>query len=181
MMITIPINADVRAPVSYIVKTTVTPMYTGSNGLYVKADLDIISPNTLEYVTDILGVELDREDLHVTVMYSEVPIDKSATYYGNKVLSATCIEVTHWVGHNDKTYVVAKLQSEDLIAAHSYYRGLGAVPTFVPYQPHITLFKIEELPEDFEDKIKAANNWLADNPIHFDLSLQWPEDLRDGD
>lgn len=152
--------------------------YTGNNGLYVKADLDVPSKDVIAELATRLGINVDKGELHTTVMYSKEPvIPAMAPIYDNAVI-AVGAEVKHWIGHNDKRYLVLGLQCAELISYHASYVRAGAKPTFVPYAPYITLSNDIAMSEEFENLIKVVNAQLNRFPLRLRLTMCPPEDLH---
>lgn len=167
-------------PISIIMENPVGK-YTANSGLYVQCDIDPVAKMQLKGIGQRLGLSVAAEDMHVTVMWSKRAIPMDDLRFDNPKYSGTCVEIRHWVGHNDKVYIVAVLHSEDLVLRHAHYVNLGAEPTFAPYVPHITLAKLEKgvkVSPELQRTINKTNKYLAGNPIDMTLSLCWPEDVK---
>ena len=140
--------------------------YTGTNGLYAAVELPEAFSNRIFELCDALGLERPPvDDLHCTVMYSPEEVVKNLPVV-NKAVNALVTSVQHWVGHNDKVYVVADIQSMALVQLHSQFAQRGAKSTFAAYRPHITLGKIDEATEDFDALVEKVNWSLKEKPIH---------------
>lgn len=167
-------------PVSIILEHPIGK-YSGNSGIYVQCDIDPVGKMLLKGLASSLGLSVDSADLHVTVMWSKRSIPLQDLRFDNPKFSATCNEIRHWVGHNDKVYIVAVMHSEDLVLRHAHYVSLGAEPTFAPYVPHTTLAKLElgqKVSPALQRLINTANKRLAGEPIDLTLTLCWPEDVK---
>lgn len=143
--------------------------YTGTSGLYSAV---VPRPDLVGKIMELaneLALPTDETALHSTVIYSKKTPPKSSDIGGSvnddREYNGLINAIESWVGHNGKTYIVAKIVSESLSVLNAMYHRLGAEHTFVPYAPHITLS--DEVPVD--DKMKARiekiNKRLAYNPI----------------
>lgn len=155
--------------------------YTGDNGIYAAVELPEAFAKHFFDMCDALGLERPpAEELHCTVMYSpENTVRQMPTV--NKAINALVPSVQHWVGHNDKVYVVADVQSMALVQLHSQFAKQGAKPTFAAYRPHITLGKIDEVTPEFEERIEALNWSLKDKPVHVAFMGCVAKDIRQDD
>ncbi len=143
--------------------------YTGTSGLYsaVVPRPDLVAK--IMALANELALPTDEEALHSTVIYSKKAPPRSSNVANsvnedreyNGLLNA----IDSWVGHNGKTYIVAKIVSEALSSLNATFNRLGAEHTFVPYAPHITLS--DEVPVDdaMKARIEKINKRLASNPI----------------
>lgn len=171
---------NLHFPIAATAKNEHIP-YTGNNGLYASMQFDEESKGKLLTIALKAGLTFDPEDVHVTVMYSESPSNESVSdvLENSTANTAECIVtgIDHWVGHNGKTYVILRLQSNELARMNAYLAKQGAVATFLPYTPHITLGKFEgPLPEETIELYKALNVQLAADAITL-----YARDFRVGD
>ena len=129
-------------------------MYSGTNGFYAQASVPVASITPFKSTFErILKTEmpLNQESdigLHCTIMYSQAALRVSpqralATNLPMQkaFFEARVVGIDWWEGHDKEGYLVAKLVSSQLQARHKVWQMLGAVPTFSPYSPHITLLK----------------------------------------
>jgi len=103
--------------------------------------------------------------LHVTVIYSHtcpsrVLIPKAKLY------QSTVESYELWDDGN-KFLLVGKLNSRDIEALHRLYTSLGAVHTFDPYSPHITLGEFSTDSADVQEYIYALNRTNSGVQISF--------------
>lgn len=145
--------------------------YTGKQGLYssVKLASDADADAVME-IAKQLGTLTKRENLHVTVCYSKTPATDALPEEPAQPIFGMCNEITHWIGHNDKPYIVMKLICPGLVVANSKLVNAGAVPTFIPYAPHISLSDDVQITPEVEARIKQVNEQLARNPINFSFA-----------
>lgn len=118
--------------------------YTGTDGLYMQYKVHPASYKMLQDAAAMLGLEVDVQKLHVTVMYSNVAlepeqIENSLVRFVPASMEVRVAGITSWVGHNDDTYVVMCVQHEVLHDTHEALSNHGAQPTIAPFRPHITL------------------------------------------
>lgn len=144
--------------------------YTGTNGVYASLKLSEAYRNKVISIAEELDISVDPEKLHTTVIYSKagvIPVDKLPTGYGeNMMFGAVCNEVSHWVGHKGQTCVVLKLISLDIVRLNAGLQSAGAIHTFTPYAPHITLSDEHDPIDDaFQARIDALNKKLAADPL----------------
>lgn len=145
--------------------------YTGKNGLY--SSMTLASEQDIDAVMEIakeLGTPTAREHLHVTVCYSKTPATDALPEVPAQPIFGMCNEISHWVGHNGKPYIVMKLICPGLLVANSKLVNAGAVPTFIPYAPHISLSDDVEVTPEVEARIKQVNERLARNPLNFSFA-----------
>lgn len=142
--------------------------YTGERGIYVGAFLpDNFAPQINELCAQLGLEEPDPTDLHCTVVYSRegvVPLNRMPVV--KQAVNALVTSVQHWVGHNGKTYVVADIQSMGMCQLHTKFSNAGAVHSFAAFRPHITLGKLDEIPEGFDDLVEELNWKLKRDPLH---------------
>lgn len=155
--------------------------FTGTNGLYSAVTPMSDHVSSVVEIAKELGLEVDEDKLHVTIVYSKVnpvePGEVEAFTRKDEEHKAIIYAVDSWVGHNGKTYIVLKLVSEALTMQNAMYHQLGAEHTFIPYAPHITLSKDIEVDDEMKAKFKALNKKLAIQPVQILLSGQFAGDL----
>ena len=139
---------------------------TMTNGLYASYQFDEDSIQSLAQLAVKAGYAFDPAKVHVTVMYStKSPSESTRELIESDIGSEATAIITgidHWVGHNGKTYVILRLQSQDLAALNAKLHRCGAEATILPYAPHITLHSQEDaLSEDQLAKIAELNLELA--------------------
>lgn len=146
--------------------------YTETNGVYAAVKPD---EKTVQYIIGVaeqLGVEVDKDKLHVTVMYSKraptglTNVQEFLNTY-NKV-PAYLIGVDTFVGHKGKLILAFKVVSETLLRIHSDLHRAGARHSFLPYMPHLTLSDDYDIAGK-EDKIREINELLAEAPWEVEL------------
>lgn len=148
------------------VKNEIVP-YTGTFGLF--ASMQIQFPEPVIDIANELGIELDSNAIHTTVCYSKkdaVPLDTLPAIPTSRVFPAVCNEVAHWIGHKGQTCVVLKLISHEIVQVNAELQRLGALHTFTPYAPHVTLSDDgPAITEAMQEKIDAINKRLAREPL----------------
>lgn len=173
MKIVIPLSATAAVKIENV-------PYTGANGLYAS-----LIPQYAEGIVEIaeeLGIKhLDPNVIHTTVCYSKTPValaDLPAIGTSDE-FRALCNQVDHWVGHKGQTCIVLKLVSSDIVAANANLQRRGAVHTFTPYVPHITLTD-ESAPVDaaMQERIDTINKRLAHNPLWLTFDRYTVGDLK---
>ena len=124
-------------------------------------------------------------EAHVTIMYSrkqgidltKIPDPAKLTsymYYG-KALLGKIKEFEYWDGHNDKGYLVAKLDSPELCALNEKWKQLGLKHSFDDYTPHVTIVSpfAENAP-----MVAALNQRLIDHPLSMEFLNEKIEPLN---
>ncbi len=141
--------------------------YTGTNGLYSSVLPDLAAITAIQAVATTLGIELDSSTIHCTVCYSKIAADwrEIPSYPATREFTAICNQVDHWVGHNNKTYVVLKLMSPDIVLMNAEIQRSGAKHTFVPFQPHVSLSDSTTVDLELQAKIDEVNSKLAYEPL----------------
>lgn len=155
--------------------------YTGERGLYVGAYLPENFAPQIHALCDALGLERPENfDLHCTVIYSrEQVVPRKRLPIIKQAVNALVTSVQHWVGHNGKTYVVADIQSMAMCQLHSKFSNAGAKHSFSAFRPHITLGKVETIPEGFNEKIEELNWKLKSDPLHVAFLAITARDIND--
>jgi hypothetical protein len=154
--------------------------YSGTNGTYVSRQPDNLAVLSILALCKELGIETKASKLHLTLMYSlnVVSVSTGSRLRSDLPVFALGTHVKHWVGHDSKTYVVLALSSTDLCMEHSRIARFGLIPTFIPYEPHITLLAVEELPDGLVEKIDEINKKLNTDPIELRLINQTVSDVK---
>lgn len=156
--------------------------YTGTNGLY-SAVVPLPSyVDAIMKIADELELAPQEDALHATVIYSKkAPSDMADTVRrkadSNYEFSGVINAVEHWVGHNDKTYIVLKLVSPGIVLENAAFQRMGAEHTFVPFAPHITLSDDVPVDDAMQARIDFINKRLAFDPVEIKLSGQIVGDL----
>lgn len=122
----------------------ITTKYSGKNGLYVSVRPARGLSHVLSYLRDLPNVTSNVDDLHCTLMYSRDSAPNliracSLLYKGPTVYQAALTGLEFWDGHDNKGYLVAKLDSPQLQERHAAWRALGAKHSFPDYTPHMTI------------------------------------------
>ena len=153
--------------------------YTGANGIYVARIPDDASKYRIIRLCEELGVQTEHDKLHVTVMYSKIAPPVGTEFGGGSTITALCNALEVFVGHNGKKYLIMKLVTDDLIREHARFLQAGAVHSFVPYSPHVTLVSDVDVTADLESKIAVMNRQLALDPIYVVLINRSIADLKE--
>lgn len=151
--------------------------YSGTNGLYVHAKLDAITRTRLTEICEQLGCAVE-DNLHITVCYSKHSVPVQSLNFDNVTYEGVCNEILAWDDHKKRKMVVAIVHAPELIVRNADYVANGAVLTFTPYKPHISLSYDTADITNLDDRIKAINEALALEPIQCKMTMQWPEDLK---
>lgn len=128
--------------------------YTGGAGVYVSRCLEAGSSLALSWRIGTLRKKLapwvtNKENLHATVMYSKVA--PRSTELSSKSVKA---DITGGDCYGD-CYVLT-LRSPDLVGDNARWSSIGAVHTFQPYNPHITIIDAAR-PISKDESILLAN------------------------
>lgn len=121
-------------------------------------------PETIEKIYNIIKDKfknLKKLDYHVTIMYSKtIPQNDNIVLdiiykYNNRILTANIDELTSWVGHDNKVYLVLKLKSDIFEEINNHLKSIGLTSNFETYTPHITFgigydFKLTKNMNDFK-------------------------------
>lgn len=153
--------------------------YNGQNGAYVGMTPSKNISELASKVSAYLGFETDVSKLHVTVMYSKVPLkvdSKSIIEEAPKSIKGLIVGVEQFKGHDEKLYTVLILQSTELYLEHSRLLKAGAKHTFM-YRPHITLSN--EAPAVKARLLDSVNKYLLKEPFPFQLDGWFLSNLKD--
>jgi hypothetical protein len=153
-------------------------VYTGQNGFYSWLNL---STDSLEDIIDYfpeIGFTPDKLlELHVTVMYSKtsIPVNCSHFVEPSFITQVKALGVDWWPGHNEKGYLVVKLDRGNLIRLHDKWKKCGAIPTFPDYFPHMTL--MTPFPENVKI-VDLLNQRLNEKPLELTLIQEQIQDVE---
>lgn len=130
-------------------------------GLYISVVPDKESLQKLsEFCKRNFG-KVDLEDIHCTLMYSEVGIARGvALKFSKPRYIAYADYFEYWEGHDKAGYLVLKLRSEELEEEHSRLKVAGCKPTYDIYSPHITIVTPIDK-EEGEKKVLIGNAGLS--------------------
>lgn len=120
----------------------------------------------------------DMHKIHCTVLYSRNKNNASGHTTSLKAYAANVKEFTSWVGHDQKRYVVALLQSPSLQKAFKDWRDLGYTSDYEEYKPHITIKKGVSQTEA-DELIDLLTIAYFKNPFILTFGPQSAEPLRD--
>lgn len=151
--------------------------YSGNKGIYSAVRPDSDSEMLIQSLASDLGYSPDREKLHCTVMYSKKLPKTSLSCDEKRVFKAYAKAFQHWDGHDKKGYVSLSLTSCELQDEHHRLTGLGCAHTFLPYQPHITIWAGVQGSDELQEKLEAANKKLGWLELRF--TKQFIGDLDD--
>ena len=160
--------------------------YDGTGGLYAKAVFGPRSKHVLRRMAADLGLRPDPNDLHVTIMYSDKhspkveDVEHMLTKLPVRLTSAKArisrVEVMR--GHNNKQYVVLRLESVTLDALHKHFYEVGARHSYPQYNKHITLGTTEALSYK-PSGIAKVNDLLKRNPFSVNYIMSEPENIKE--
>ena len=154
--------------------------YTGDSGLYMHATPDDAGKYRILELCEQLSIEgVDAKSLHCTLMYSRNKAPDISDIPQSNLMSILITEVKHWVGHDDRTYIVAGVTSTDVQWMHANLVRAGAEPSFVPYLPHITLMAGSPVDEKMQKQIDKVNKVLNRDPINMTLEKQPPSNISE--
>ena len=169
------LNVNISQSAVEIIRET----YTGNDGLYSAVVPTEKSATKILDLCDSLGLQVNPDDLHVTVMYSETGTS-DVPKIENVKFNAGGYEVKHWTGHDNKTYVVLGLVSDDLHEEHQRLTQLGAKHSYDEYQPHCSLYCTEQsLSKKLLRGIESVNATLAGKPMNLFFEKQFFANLKD--
>jgi len=118
--------------------------YDGTSGLYVCVIPTPKSADLLVAIGSALGLEVSREELHVTLMYSITPARKSSVNWADTMASETWRAVVEGIdlfGKN-KDHLVVTLDSYPMDQEHAFLTQMGANHSWSEFKPHCTLGKM---------------------------------------
>lgn len=142
--------------------------YTGTRGLYASMVPTEPGAFTVINIAERLGIKLTKDVVHITVCYSKehvVHLDALPAYTTDDTFSAVCNEVKHWKGHKGQTCIVLGLISESITLLNAELQAAGALHSFTPYSPHISLSDEVEVDPDMQLQIDTINKELSRSPL----------------
>lgn len=142
----------------------ITNKYSGNKGCYACAQLDEVSKVELKKLANYLGYDSDGSKFHITLVYSKEPLNTKEFPFNN-AFDAYVGNISHFTGHDGKEYLVANIVSETALLVHSWLLQRGAVHSFTPYTPHITLYSDITVNKPLIKKIDVLNKRLAIKPL----------------
>jgi 2'-5' RNA ligase len=116
--------------------------YTGEVGCFVSVEPDVDTQMKLLDWANRLGFELDPLEearLHCTVIHSKDGAPLSYTIDPTTRFVARLRGFEFWEGYDNAGYLVATLQSTDLVERHHSWAAAGADHSYGSYTPHVTL------------------------------------------
>lgn len=158
--------------------------FTGTAGIYVAREL---TPLSKAKVTAFLRSQFpslhiddsDIEEQHCTVVYSKTCIRNLGTALPKaSPVNPRVSGLEFWEGHDKDGYLVAKLVSSDLIERHKFWLSEGAVHSFSPYEPHVTLKTPLKQTPRFQQELEDANKFLRTFQLDVTLGGEVMEDLK---
>ena len=121
--------------------------YDGTSGLYVCVVPTKRSADVLVAIGEAIGIKVNPEELHVTLMYSSTtPTSEQAKPWADMMTQVafqgfiTGIEL---FGKN-ADHVVVTLVSNDMKQEHKILTGFGAKHSWDVFKPHCTLGKLSD-------------------------------------
>jgi 2'-5' RNA ligase len=142
--------------------------YTGQDGLYASILPDENTKKFAKEVADTLDIDLDVDNLHVTVMYSK---ERSGDFDDIRKnldnihsVPGFLIGIDTFTGHKGNNVVAFKVVSEELHRIHADLHKRGARHSFLPYMPHMTLANDKDM-TDYKDTIREWNELMAEAPV----------------
>lgn len=155
--------------------------YTGTHGCYVCMIPIDSSKDTIIELCEKLGIATDKDKMHCTLMYSKdnAPAPTDITELpSDSTIHCLAHNVRHWVGHDGKTYIVMSLAGSEILLEHARLLKCGAVHSFVPFEPHITLTSDVKITEEVQAKIDEINKYLGRNPTTIVLGTEKISDIK---
>lgn len=156
--------------------------YSGRQGLYSFVGLTPESKTALNDFCTYSGLGALKDQAHCTIMYSPSHSAhvEDAIQFGQSKFTANATDVRWWIGHDKVGYLVLALESDDLLTQHHRLCGLGCVPTYDEYKPHVTLAKGIVFDSDSAHRLYCAkaNNFLKHNTLSLTFHEPRIEDIR---
>lgn len=155
--------------------------YTGTFGFYAS-----VSPKPaqalrlLEEFRSAPFKLVDASDLHVTLMYSKVPVPLANVDVDTRnTFKAKPLALEYWEGHDKEGYVVLKLKSSQLQERHNFWKSKGAKHSFDEYSPHITIGKdVGKSTPAITEFIRVANTQIIPKLTPLLFTNESIEDLK---
>lgn len=142
--------------------------YTGTDGLYAWTQPVLNDVKRLIKYFEPLELTVETMlDIHCTIMYSKTAPkpDLLASVQKDFFAKVRAKELCWWEGHDKAGYVVLKLYPKNLQPLHDKWKSCGAVPTYSPYEPHITLKNGCSLDDGLKKFIADTNATLKRIPL----------------
>lgn len=158
--------------------------FTGTAGIYVARDLTSFSKAKItaflrSQFPSLSISESDIEEQHCTVVYSKTCVRNPDTALPAASPARPKVSrLEFWEGHDKDGYLVAKLVDPKLIERHKFWLSEGAVHSFSPYEPHITLKTPLKQTPQFQKELAAANEFLRTIQLDVTLAGEVREDLK---
>lgn len=162
------LSASTRTP---LIAKVGRPLNSQASGSYVCALPDTESKIKLARISAALGHPLgkdDVEDLHSTIMYAKGAFPESIPLQKGKRFGAKIIGIEFWDGHDNDGYVVAILDSPDLVNRNKEWAATGLKHSFDDYSPHVTLFDKLSKTDELVQKINAVAKKAIGTTLVFD-------------
>lgn len=158
-------------------------VYTGQDGLYLSAIPDDVSMHKLVYLCREIGIYIkDPSKFHCTLMYSPKHAIPTDIIHGMCLscsgLNAKISNIAYWIGHDNRNYIVACLDSTELQSRHKQLLNAGAKHTYSDYRPHITLYVQEgSIQYKMKRSIEDINTKLCNLPVTVNMMTNLPNNL----
>lgn len=154
--------------------------YSGNAGCYSACTPDGRSIYKINELVKFLGLPPNPEKYHCTLMYSkEHPIDTKGLDFKGKRFKAQMKEVRYWDGHDNAGYIVLSLKSNGLHEAHKELKDRGAIHSFDEFEPHITLYKGQQITKSIQNRINIINERFLKTKINLGLTNWFVGDIKD--
>lgn len=139
---------------------------TFQTGLYAKVDIPAKLALYLTELARYVSVDLDPDDLHMTIMYSPEPMEPSALDDVHLIsVSGSVVGVELFTGHKGTQVLAFKVDSPSARINHELLKDIGCKSTFSGYKAHITI--TTDYTGNRYDVVKALSDALSDNPLEF--------------
>jgi hypothetical protein len=158
--------------------------FTGTAGVYVSREL---TPLSKAKITAFLRSQFpslpiddsDIEEQHCTVVYSKTCVrDLDTALPSAAPANIQVASLEYWEGHDKDGYLVAKLVAPELIERHKFWLSEGAVHSFSPYEPHVTLKTPLKQTPRLQQELAEANRFLRTFQLDVTLAGEVLEDLK---
>ena len=139
--------------------------FTGKKGLFSAVSPTERTKKILIDVAKQMGFDVDPDSLHITVVFSKENCTKDGvSCEPDRMFRCRLKKIQHWDGHDGAGYVSAAIESPELQAEHERLKSFGCVPTFSPYEPHVTLRTGAKLTEDLKKRMAEVTHNLQGTP-----------------
>lgn len=158
--------------------------FTGTAGIYVSREL---TPLSKAKITAFLRSQFpslpiddsDIEEQHCTVVYSKTCVRSLDTALPSASPAHSQVAgLEYWEGHDKDGYLVAKLIAPELVERHKFWLSEGAVHSFSPYEPHVTLKTPLKQTPRLQQELAEANQFLRTFQLDVTLAGEVLEDLK---